>query len=67
MLAMLILTRCSGESLRIGANVQLTVLGVSANQVRFGIKAPSNVSVDRQEIAERKRVEEDNPAHSDGR
>ena len=65
--AMLILTRCTGESLRIGGNVQLTVLGVSANQVRFGIKAPSDVIVDRQEVAERKRLEKDNPVHSDRR
>jgi carbon storage regulator len=55
--AMLILTRRTGESLQIGGSVQLIVLGVSANQVRFGIKAPSNVIVDRQEIAERKRLE----------
>jgi carbon storage regulator len=61
---MLILTRGTGESLRIGANVRLTVLDVSANQVRFGIKAPANVSVDRQEIAERKRLEKNNPVHS---
>jgi carbon storage regulator len=66
---MLILTRRTGESLRIGGNVQLTVLGVNANQVRFGITAPANVSVDREEIAERRRLEKDNPAvlHPDGR
>jgi carbon storage regulator len=66
---MLILTRRTGESLRIGGNVQLTVLGVSANQVRFGITAPTDVSVDREEIAERRRLEKDNPdtVHTDGR
>jgi carbon storage regulator len=65
--AMLILTRRTGESLQIGGSVQLTVLGVSANQVRFGIKAPPNVIVDRQEVAERKRLEKNNPLHSDRR
>jgi carbon storage regulator len=64
---MLILTRRTGESLQIGGNVQLTVLGVSANQVRFGIKAPADVIVDRQEVAERKRLEKDNAVHSDRR
>ncbi len=65
--AMLILTRRTGESLQIGGSVQLIVLGVGANQVRFGIKAPSDIIVDRQEIAERKRLEKKNPVHSDRR
>ena len=58
---MLILTRRIGESLRIGGNVQLTVLGVTANQVRFGITAPTDVCVDRLEIAERRRLEKGKP------
>jgi len=66
---MLILTRRIGESLRIGGNVQLIVLGVSTNQVRFGITAPTDISVDREEVAERRRLEKGNPdpLHSDGR
>ena len=56
---MLILTRRAGESLRIGADIELTVMAVGASQVRIGIKAPRNVVVDRLEIAERKKREDD--------
>jgi carbon storage regulator len=58
---MLILTRRAGESLRIGDDVEVTVMAVNGSQVRIGIKAPINVSVDREEVAERKRREKDNP------
>jgi carbon storage regulator len=56
---MLILTRRTGESLRIGDDVEVTVMAVNGSQVRIGIKAPRNVAVDRQEIAERKQRERD--------
>jgi carbon storage regulator len=56
---MLILTRRAGESLRIGDDVEITVMAVNGSQVRIGIKAPRHVNVDRQEIAERKRLEKD--------
>ena len=52
---MLILTRRTGESLRIGDNIEVTVMAVNGSQVRIGIKAPRSVTVDREEIAERKR------------
>jgi len=52
---MLILTRRAGETLRIGDNVEVTVMAVNGAQVRIGIKAPRTVVVDREEIAERKR------------
>ncbi len=58
---MLILTRRTGESLRIGDNVEVTVMAVNGSQVRIGIKAPRNVTVDREEIAERKRLEKGAP------
>lgn len=47
---MLILTRRVGESLMIGDNVSVTVLGVKGNQVRIGINAPKDVAVHREEI-----------------
>jgi carbon storage regulator len=56
---MLILTRRTGETLRIGDDVEVTVMAVNGSQVRIGIKAPRNVAVDREEIAERKQRERD--------
>ena len=53
---MLILTRRVGESLMIGDDVTVTVLGVKGNQVRVGIDAPREVVVHRQEIYERIRA-----------
>ncbi len=50
---MLILTRRVGETLMVGDNVTVTVLGVKGNQVRIGVNAPKDVSVHREEIYQR--------------
>jgi carbon storage regulator len=52
-MAMLILTRRVGETIKIGENVDVTVLGVKGAQVRIGINAPKNVAVHREEIFRR--------------
>jgi len=49
----LILTRRRGESIMVGADVCITVLGIQGNQVRIGVNAPKQVPVHRQEIYER--------------
>jgi len=50
---MLILTRRVGETLMIGDEVTITVLGVKGNQVRIGVNAPKDVAVHREEIYQR--------------
>ncbi|MCC7256771.1 MAG: carbon storage regulator CsrA [Gammaproteobacteria bacterium] len=50
---MLILTRRVGETVIIGNDVDVTVLGVKGNQVRLGVKAPRDVAVHREEIFQR--------------
>ena len=55
---MLILTRRAGESILIGDDVAVTVLSVKGNQVRIGIKAPKEVAVHREEVADRRRADE---------
>jgi len=54
---MLILTRRVGEKLMIGDDVEVHVLGVKGNQVRFGIDAPKDVAVHREEIYKRIQLE----------
>jgi len=56
---MLILTRRVGETLMIGNDISITVLGVKGSQVRIGVDAPKEVAVHREEIFERINAEQD--------
>ncbi|MDR3358439.1 MAG: carbon storage regulator CsrA [Desulfovibrio sp.] len=55
---MLILTRRPGESLYLGENIRITILGVQGKHVRIGLEAPDDTTVYREEVY--KRVEEEN-------
>lgn len=60
---MLILTRRVGETLMIGDEVSVTVLGVKGNQVRLGVNAPKDIAVHREEIYQRIQHERSMQAH----
>lgn len=59
---MLILTRRVGETVVIGDDVTVTVLGIKGNQVRVGVQAPKNISVHRGEIYKRIAIEQQKEA-----
>ncbi len=61
---MLILTRKSGEGIRIGDTVTIKVIEIRGNQVRLGVEAPRNISVHREEVYELIRQENEMAAQS---
>lgn len=62
---MLILTRRVGETLMVGDEVTVTVLGVKGNQVRIGVNAPKDVAVHREEIYDRIKKESESGEQDD--
>jgi len=58
---MLVLTRNVGETVKIGEEVSVIILGVNGNQVRVGIEAPKSIAVHREEVYERIKREEQKP------
>jgi carbon storage regulator len=64
---MLVLARSENEKIRIGDDIEITVVSIRSNCVRLGVTAPKSVRVDRQEVYERKNAEESQKARHPGK
>ena len=62
---MLILTRRAGETIMVGDEVKITIIGIKANQVRIGVDAPRQIAVHREEIYHRIQAEKDQAGEQD--
>jgi|SRR5579883_2441209 len=62
---MLVLTRKPGEQIIIGDAIRITVVSIGHGRVKIGVEAPSNVSIDRQEVHDRKAQEAAGPAEGE--
>jgi carbon storage regulator len=60
---MLVLTRRTGESVKIGDDITLTILGVNGNQIRVGVDAPREIQILRGELTPRSRAHVQNVSH----
>lgn len=56
---MLVLSRKTSEKIRIGNDVEITIVSINGDKVKVGVQAPKNVPVDREEVFEAKRAERD--------
>lgn len=63
---MLVLTRRAGETLMIGDDIKLTVVGIKSGQVRLGIEAPKDVQIQREELLLKKEKPENEAGESSG-
>jgi carbon storage regulator len=63
---MLVLSRKTLESIMIGDDITITVLEIRGDQVRLGVEAPLEIVIDRHEVAERKRLEQEGDDRSPG-
>ena len=59
---MLILMRRPGEAIHIGQNIVVTLISLERNRARIGIEAPREIIVDREEVVEKKRIENESAA-----
>lgn len=60
---MLVLSRMKNQTIRIGDDIEITVVSIRGDKVRLGISAPKHVEVHRSEVYEARKLEQENPSH----